>query len=61
MILAGLTRENHALAVEIARLPETVKGYGPVKEANMAKLDKRREGLLARWTAPAPEMLAAAE
>ncbi len=30
-LLAGLTRENHALAVEIASLPETIRGYGHIK------------------------------
>ena len=30
-LLAGLTRDNHALAVEIASLPETIRGYGHIK------------------------------
>ncbi|MCW1839670.1 indolepyruvate ferredoxin oxidoreductase family protein [Prosthecomicrobium hirschii] len=46
-----LTPANHGLAVEIARVPETVKGYGPVKEANMARAAKRREGLVERFAA----------
>ncbi|WP_293857550.1 indolepyruvate ferredoxin oxidoreductase family protein [uncultured Alsobacter sp.] len=44
-----LTPENHALAVELASLPLDVKGFGPVKEANAARVAERRETLLALW------------
>ncbi len=53
-LLAGLTADNHALAVEIAALPLTIRGFGHVKEANLAKARKREEELLARF-APARE------
>ena len=34
-LLATLTAGNHATAVEIARIPELIKGYGHVKERNL--------------------------
>ncbi|WP_434051321.1 MAG: indolepyruvate ferredoxin oxidoreductase family protein [Roseibium sp.] len=42
-ILNRLPFVNYGLLVELARVPELVKGFGPVKEANLAKaMDKRR-------------------
>ncbi len=35
-VLTSLNAGNHATAVEIARIPELVKGYGHVKERNLA-------------------------
>ena len=35
-VLAGLTAQNHAAAVEIARIPELIKGYGHVKARHLA-------------------------
>jgi indolepyruvate ferredoxin oxidoreductase len=43
-LLAGLTRDNHALAVQIAALPDEIRGFGPVKE-------RRIEAVHARWSA----------
>ena len=34
-LLASLTPENHALAVDIARIPEQIKGYGHVKARSL--------------------------
>ena len=34
-LLAGLTLDNHQLAVEIARIPEQIRGYGHVKERHL--------------------------
>ncbi|MEJ1161048.1 indolepyruvate ferredoxin oxidoreductase family protein [Prosthecomicrobium sp. N25] len=59
-LIAGLRPDRLALAVEIARVPEGAKGYGPVKEANMARAAARREGLLARWEASDARALPAA-
>lgn len=61
-LAAEITPANHALAVEIARIPELVRGYGPVKESNLERAMRRREGLLARFAErPAAPVLAAAE
>ncbi len=46
-LLAALVPENHARAVAIARLPETLRGYGPIKAASAAAYRARREQLLA--------------
>jgi indolepyruvate ferredoxin oxidoreductase len=34
-ILKGLKKENHGLAVEIARTPEVIRGFGHIKERAM--------------------------
>ena len=36
MDFAGLTRDNLALAIEIASLPETIRGYGHIKARSAA-------------------------
>ncbi len=61
-LLSGLTSTNHALAVEIARLPEQIKGFGHVKERHLAAARTRREGLLQQWRQPeaAPNLARAA-
>ena len=48
-LLAGLRPDNHQAAVAIARLPEQIRGYGHVKEANEAKVRARWEHLLRDW------------
>ena len=48
-LLAGLTSDNLALAVEIARLPLDVRGYGPVKEAAAKAVESQRQALWAKW------------
>ena len=48
-VLAGLTADNHALALEIAALPEQIRGYGHVKERNLAAVRTRWADLMARW------------
>jgi indolepyruvate ferredoxin oxidoreductase len=45
-ILAGLSRENRGLAVEIASLPEHVRGFESVKEEQLAKARLREAELL---------------
>ncbi len=41
-LLRRLAPANHAIAVRIASLPETIRGYGRVKEANAAEAAKAR-------------------
>lgn len=41
-----LSRANHGIAVELAALPETIRGYGPVKKAAVQAVAARREELL---------------
>jgi indolepyruvate ferredoxin oxidoreductase len=52
-VLTSLDAGNHALALEIARIPEQVKGYGHVRERNLAAARTQWEGLMAQWAAPA--------
>ena len=59
-LIARLTPANHAIAVEIAGLPETIRGYGRVKEANAKEAAKARAKAFERLkTAKAPMELAA--
>jgi indolepyruvate ferredoxin oxidoreductase len=59
-VLASLSPENHATAVALASLPEQIRGYGHVKEANVEAGKKRRDELLARFNSP-PSTRRAAE
>jgi indolepyruvate ferredoxin oxidoreductase len=45
-LLAGLTDANRALAIEIASLPETIRGFGHVKHKNLLAAEARRAELL---------------
>jgi indolepyruvate ferredoxin oxidoreductase len=58
-LLAGLTPQNHALAVEIASLPEEIRGFGHIKQKNLATAHAKRDALLERF-AKAPDQRAAA-
>ena len=58
---AGLRPDTLDTAVALAELPDMIRGFGPVKEANRAKAEQRRTMLLARLTAPVREMAIAAE
>ena len=67
-LCAGLnaepSAERHALAVDLARIPEQIKGFGHVKARHLAVARQRRAELLARWDGrtqadPAPQAQAA--
>jgi len=53
-LLAGLTPANHALAVEIARIPEQIRGYGHVKARHLEAARARWDALMARWRGDSP-------
>ena len=53
-VLATLDADNHALAVEIARIPEQIKGFGHVKERTLKVARGQWQGSMARWRAPQP-------
>ena len=57
-LLEGLDRGNHARAVEIASLPEAIRGYGHVKAKSIAAARAKRETLLAGYL-PVPARAAA--
>ena len=50
-LLDDLDAGNLALAVDIARVPEQIKGYGHVKERNLVAAHTRWIQLQARWAA----------
>jgi len=52
MLLDGLSDDRVALAVEIASIPEHIRGYGHVKEAHLHKAKAREAVLLAQWRNP---------
>src|SRR6266404_2653215 len=58
-LLATLDQNNHALAVQIAALPETMRGFGHVKEKNVTAAKEREAGLLASYRNPALQSVAA--
>jgi indolepyruvate ferredoxin oxidoreductase len=58
-LLAGLNRGNHAIAREIAALPETIRGFGHVKEQNLEQAKAREADLLDAYRRPAPTATAA--
>ena len=49
----GLRLENHALAVEIARLPDQIRGFGHVKARNLAAVQTQWDHLMSLWRAQA--------
>jgi indolepyruvate ferredoxin oxidoreductase len=58
-LLAKLDANNHGLAVELAALPEHIRGYGHIKDASIAKAKAREAELLACFRNPAPMATAA--
>jgi indolepyruvate ferredoxin oxidoreductase len=58
-LLGKLTLGNHALAVEIARIPEAIRGYGHVKENFLAGAKAKEAQLLAQFRNPLHVELAA--
>ena len=46
-IIAELNADNHAAALALAAYPQTIRGYGHVKETNVEKAKKERMALRA--------------
>ena len=59
--LAALRPETLDTAVALAELPDTIRGFGPVKDANRVKAEQRRATLLARLAEPVRSTAVAAE
>jgi len=60
-ILKRLTPEKMEIAVALAELPQSIRGFGPVKQANEVKVAKQREALLAQLRSDTPPAAQAAE
>ena len=58
-LLTHLDPDTHAIAREIAALPETIRGFGPVKERNLETAKAREAELLAAYRRPPPKATAA--
>jgi len=58
-VMAALNTENLPTAVAIADLPDQIRGFGPVKDANREKAMVRRSELLAALSRPASVAMAA--
>ena len=58
-LLDGLDHTNHALAVEIAALPERIRGFGHVKAKGIEEAQHREAELLERFGAAADPSAAA--
>jgi len=52
-VLAGLSADNHGLALEIARIPELIKGYGHVKERHLLAARPQWAALMQSFRQPA--------
>jgi indolepyruvate ferredoxin oxidoreductase len=59
-LCARLSPENHALAIDLASIPEQIRGYGHVKEEHLRKAKAREAELLRKFRADAPRPVAAA-
>ena len=60
-LLAELTANKLDLAVEIAELPDQIRGYGYVKDKSVEEAAQKLEQLMAAWNAPTPPQQVAAE
>jgi indolepyruvate ferredoxin oxidoreductase len=59
LLLSTLDQNNHAMAVQIAGIPETMRGFGHVKQKNVKAAREREASLLAAYRSPATEKVAA--
>jgi indolepyruvate ferredoxin oxidoreductase len=58
-LVEGLTPVNHGVAVKLASIPDEIRGYGHIKEANIAKAKRHEAELLGQWRNPQALMRAA--
>jgi indolepyruvate ferredoxin oxidoreductase len=60
-VLAGLTPDNHHVAVALAAIPEKVRGFGHVKQQHLTAAKADAAALLEQFRSGAPMLLKAAE
>jgi indolepyruvate ferredoxin oxidoreductase len=58
-LTAGLQPENHALAVQIASIPEEIRGYGHVKTRSLTAAKEKEARLLREFRSPIDQRAAA--
>ena len=49
-LLANLTKGNYSIAVDIAEIPKTIRGFGHIKEGNMILAKQRQTDLLKQFS-----------
>jgi len=54
-LLPKLSADNHRFAAALARVPDEIRGYGPVKEKAIEKAEKNKTALLAQFKNPPAE------
>jgi indolepyruvate ferredoxin oxidoreductase len=62
-LVGRLTLDTLPIAIKLAELPDEIRGFGYVKEANLAKVEAKKATLLQELAAPAapsPAVVAAA-
>ena len=55
-LIAGLDHDNHPLAVEIAGVPEHIRGYGDIKMKSIEEARSREADLMTAFKSPAPHV-----
>ena len=60
-LIARLDHDNHALAMEIASIPEKIRGYGHVKEQHLTAALAEQDALMEAWRSPGGVRQSAAE
>ena len=60
VIAGSLTQENYKLAVQLARIPEQIRGFGHVKDKNIKRAKENEARLLSAFRSP-PRFASAAE
>jgi indolepyruvate ferredoxin oxidoreductase len=60
-LLPHLAAHNHAIAVELASIPELIRGYGHIKDRHLAAAKSREAELVASLRATRPAAAATAE
>lgn len=58
-LLRALSHDNHALAVQIASIPEEIRGFGHVKERHLKAAREKLAQLQAAFRTPASPRQAA--
>jgi len=58
-LLAGLSAQNHAGAVQIVSLPDEIRGFGHIKKRNVEAVRKKQQELLRRFSARGADRAAA--
>lgn len=59
LLVTKLNHDNHALAVEIASLPDMIRGFGHVKLGSVTIAERRRAMLMKKLTSDQPALVAA--